>query len=164
MLQYSVAPRGDEMEKFNRALRGYDPDEVNAFLDQVIRQVENMIEDMKAKDARINELLALDDENQKLKDKVAQYERMEESLNKAIVMAQRTSDQMKLSAHQESEIILDDAKKSASRIVNEALLKAEKTEYEANTLRRNINVFKRRLKDIVEAQLQVIDEMDKTEL
>ena len=30
------------MDKFNRTLRGYDPDEVNQFLDQVIKQVEKM--------------------------------------------------------------------------------------------------------------------------
>ena len=30
------------MDKFTRTLRGYDPDEVNAFLDKVIVQVEKM--------------------------------------------------------------------------------------------------------------------------
>ena len=37
------------MDKFNRVLRGYDPDEVNKFLDEVIRQVEKMIKDIKVK-------------------------------------------------------------------------------------------------------------------
>ena len=32
------------MEKFNRVLRGYDPVEVNDFLDKVIAKVENMID------------------------------------------------------------------------------------------------------------------------
>ena len=52
MLQYAVAPRGEDMEKFNRALRGYDPEEVNAFLDQVITQVEKMIAEGKEKDKK----------------------------------------------------------------------------------------------------------------
>ena len=42
------------MEKFNRALRGYDPEEVNAFLDQVITQVEKMIAEGKEKDKKIS--------------------------------------------------------------------------------------------------------------
>jgi len=79
-------------------------------------------------------------------------------------MAQRTSDQIKMSARDERDAIIDDAKKNASRIVNEALLKAEKTEQEANLLRRNINVFKRRVKDIVEQQLDVVNELDKVDL
>ena len=37
------------MEKFTRTLRGYDPDEVNAFIDQVISQVELMVKDIKVK-------------------------------------------------------------------------------------------------------------------
>ena len=41
------------MEKFNRTIRGYDPDEVNRFLDKVISQVEVMVNEMKEKDARI---------------------------------------------------------------------------------------------------------------
>ena len=51
------------MEKFNRTLRGYDPIEVNQFLDQVIRQVERMVNDIKVKDARIAELEVMEEEN-----------------------------------------------------------------------------------------------------
>ena len=152
------------MEKFNRTLRGYDPEEVNAFFDKVIKQVEQMIEDNKKKDKQIAELVSIAEENTRLKQKLAQYERMEATLNRAILMAQKTSDQMRVAAHQESEVILDDAKKNANRIINEALLQAEKTEQEANMLRRNINIFKRRIKAIIEEQLQVVDELDKTEL
>ena len=38
------------MEKFNRTLRGYDPVEVNQFLDQVIKKVENIV--FQAKEAK----------------------------------------------------------------------------------------------------------------
>ncbi len=152
------------MEKFNRTLRGYDPDEVNRFLDKVITQVEQMVKEMKQKDQTITELRGLENENRTLREKISQYEHMEETLNKAILMAQRTSDQIKMSARDERDAIIDDAKKNASRIVNEALLKAEKTEQEANLLRRNINVFKRRVKDIVEQQLDVVNELDKVDL
>ena len=71
---------------------------------------------------------------------------------------------MRMAAHKESETIVDNAKKNATRIVNEALLRAEKTEDDAATLRRNVHTFKRRLKNIVEAQLEVIDEIDEIDL
>lgn len=148
------------MEKFNRTLRGYDPDEVNRFLDQVIQQVEQIVKENKEKDARIQELERFEQENRRLMQKVEQYEKVENTLNKAIIMAQKTSDQMRASAHQEAEVILSDAKKNANRIVNEALLKAEKTEDEAARLNRNIKIFKRRVKEIIEAQLEVIEEID----
>ena len=152
------------MEKFKRALRGYDPDEVNGFLDQIIKQVETMIEEIKERDAKIVELENVALENVRLKDKVEQYERMEGTLNKALFMAQKTSEQIKLSAHQESTILLEEAKQNASRIINEALLRAEKTEMEANMLKRNVNIFKRRLRDIIETQLEIVDDIEKIEL
>lgn len=152
------------MEKFNRTLRGYDPEEVNSFLDNVIAQVETMISDIKEKDAKIAELEKVELENKALKEKLLQYERMEATLNKTIMMAQKTSEQVRVSTQRECDAVLEDAKRNANRIVNEALLRAEKTEQEANMLRRNINIFKRRVKDIVEAQLEVVNEMDQVEL
>ena len=159
------------MDKFNRTLRGYDPDEVNKFLDQVIKQVERMIVDLKEKDKqialrdeKIAELTKMVNSTGRMREKLAQYERMEATLNRAIVMAQKTSDQIKANAHRESEIILEDAKKNASRIVNESLLRAEKTDMESNMIKRNTNIFKRKLKDILESQLELVEDIEKIEL
>ena len=159
------------MDKFNRVLRGYDPDEVNKFLDQVIKQVERMIADLKEKDKqialrdeKIAELTKMVNSTGHMRDKLAQYERMEATLNRAIVMAQKTSDQIKSNAHRESEIILEDAKKNASRIVNESLLRAEKTDMESNMIKRNTNIFKRKLKDILESQLELVEDIEKIEM
>lgn len=159
-----MAPKGNVMEKFSRTLRGYNPEEVNRFLDKIINQVETIVNESKEKDLRIAQLEKLEVENEQLKEKIEQYERVEATLNKAIMMAQKTSEQIKLAAHDESELLIDEAKKNANRIVNEALLRAEKTEFEANMLRRNIGIFKRRIKDIVEAQLEVVEELEKVEL
>ena len=152
------------MEKFNRTIRGYDPEEVNDFLDKVISQVEVMVNEMKEKDTRIAELESFEVENQALKEKIEQYERMEGTVNKAILMAQKTSDQMKVSAQNESDAIIQNAKNNANRIINEALMRAEKTENEAALLKRNVVIFKKRIKDIVEAQLEVVNEMDEIDL
>lgn len=151
------------MEKFTRTLRGYDPNEVNNFIDQVISQVEIMVNDIKSKNKKIAELSSLEEENAKLKEKLATYERMEGTLNRAILMAEKTSEQIKLSAHQESETIINDAKRNANRIVNDALLRAEKTEMEADMLRRNITIFKRKLKSIIEAQLDMVNDIEKVD-
>lgn len=156
------------MEKFTRTMRGYDPSEVNRFLDNVIKQVDKMVKLIKEKDAaikvrdqKIMELQRQMAETNKLRDKIAQYERMESTLNRAIVMSQKTSDQIKSNAYRESEIIIDNAKKNATRIVNEALLEAEKAEVEASRIRRNIIVYKRKLKDLLQAQLSMIEDIEK---
>ena len=149
------------VEKFNRTLRGYDPVEVNRFLDQVISQVEGLIKELKVKNTRIAELEAIEQENKRLRQKIEQYEKTEETLNRAIIMAQKTSDQMRMSARQESEAMINEARQNANRIVNDALLKAERAQDEADMLKRNVTIFKRRLRDIVEAQLEVVEKKKK---
>lgn len=167
------------MEKFSRVLRGYDPNEVNDFLDKVIAKVEAMVKDLDEKDKQIIELKKLQQENNErqmsnlkkleqenltLTSKIAQFERMEENLKKAILMAEKTSEQIKLTAYQERDIIVSDAKKNASRIVNEALLKAESIEKESDMLRRNMIVFKKRLKDALSTQVELIEDIEKIEI
>lgn len=156
------------MEKFTRTLRGYDPVEVNRFLDQIIKQVSKMVkvikekdEAIKLRDQKIQNLQKSMSETNKLREKLAQYERMHDTLNKAIVMAQKTSDQIKTNAISESEILMENAKKNANRIVNEALMQAEKAEIEANRIRRNIVVYKRKLKDLLQSQLDMIEDIEK---
>lgn len=152
------------MEKFTRTLRGYDPEEVNAFIDKIINQVETMVGQMKEKDEKIEKLEAMEEEYQFLKEKEEQWDRMEETLKRAILMAEKTSEQIRLAAHQERESVITDAKRNASRIVNEALLKAESIEKEANSLKRNVVLFKKRLKDIIETQLELVDDIEKIDI
>ena len=152
------------MEKFSRVLRGYDPDEVNSFLDKVIAKVEAMVKEIDDKDKQIASYKSLEEENKKLNDKVAQFSRMEENLKRAILMAEKTSEQIKLTAYQERDIIVSDAKKNANRIVNEALLKAEEIEKETDNLRRNMTVFKKRLKGTLETQLELVDDIEKIDI
>lgn len=147
------------MDKFNRTLHGYDPDEVNAFLDQVISHVEKMVSDLREKDLKIKEL----------EDKInfqpkSDVEKASDSLAQSIVIARRTSDQIKDSAYRERDLIVEDAKRNANRIVNEALMKAERAEDQAETLRRKTNIFKRRLRNVIEEQLEMVDEIEKIDM
>ena len=138
------------MEKFSTALRGYRKEEVNKFVDDVIKQVEEMLSDLKKKDLEIAEL----------KNSLEKYKNLEDTLNRAIYLAEDTSSQMKKQARDESESIINDAKKNASRIVNEALMQAEKTQMENLALKRNIITFKKRLRSILETQLELVDDID----
>ena len=60
----------------------------------------------------------------------------------------------------EGKIIVEEARKNASRIVNDALLRAEKIELKADILERNVRIFKRKLKLVIEQQLAVVDEIE----
>jgi cell division initiation protein len=150
------------MERFDRTIQGYDPKEVNEFLDKVIVEVESMIAASKEKDKKITNLELA---NQKLQDQINILKSNNNpNMDSTLYIAQKASDEIKESACLEKEMIVSNAKKDADRIVNEALLRAEKTNDEADMLRRNIKVFKHRLKSIVEAQLEVIEDIDHIDL
>lgn len=138
------------MKKFKKALRGYNVKEVNAFINEVISQVEKMV----AEDNRKNAVI------QSLNNELTKYKKMEATLNKSIVMAEETASQMRKMARIEGESIINDAKKNANKIINEALLKSQKIESESAILKKNISIFKSRLKNIIEQQLQMVDDID----
>ena len=138
------------MKKFSTSIGGYSKSEVNAFVSEVAKEYESMLNNLKKRDAEITEL----------KQKLVQYQNMESTLNKAIMIAEDTSSQIKRMARDESKSIIDDARRNASRIVNDALLKAEKLEQDGERLKQRIVAFKRRFKAIVETEWDAIEQID----
>lgn len=129
---------------------GYDKAEVNEFVNEVTKQFESILDKLKQKDADI----------MKLKKELEKYENLEGTLNKTILAAEEVSNNMRNVARSESKSILDEARKNASRILNDALLKAEKAQNDADMLKRRVINFKRRFRQAVENELDVIDNID----
>ena len=158
-----IALRGDNLEKFSRTLHGYNPEEVNSFLDEVKNQVEKLIESNRQKNEEIL-LLKSQIKNAKTSDelikKAQKFDELEATLNKAIVMAENTGEHIRRVAKQERDLMLEEAKKNASIIINDALVRSEKIEYQASLLRKNIIMFKRKLKINLEEQLKLVDDIE----
>lgn len=142
------------MEKFSYEANGYNRNEVNNFVGDVITQTEGIIQ--KCKEQR--------EEIRKLKEELKHYREIENSLKDAVMRAEMAGDNIKKMAREESNMLITDAKNNASRIVNEALLKAEKIETKADTLEHNIKILKRKLKLIIEQQLAVVEEIEVLDL
>ena len=138
------------MKKFNTVFRGYDKKQVQDFLDTVIKNYELLLTKSKK----------TEEENKKLVEQIAYYQRIEDTMNRAIYTAEAAGDQIKSSARKEAESLITEARHNASRIINDALLKAERAQNHADQLRRNTEVLKRRLRQIIENQLEVINEID----
>ena len=138
------------MEKFETRFRGYDITQVNKFIDEVIKEYESLLNKSKECEREI----------ENLKEKLTYYENIESTLNHAMFNAESKGDQIRKLANEEASRIINDARKNANRIINEALLKAERANDDADRLRRNINHLKRRLRSVVEGQLEVIEELE----
>ncbi len=142
------------MDKFKVVEKGYSIAEVNKFVDDVILQTESMLEKMKKQHS----------ENMLLKQEIEKYRKMETDLKNALFKAEQSGSDIKKQAYEEKNLIIEEARKNASRIVNDALLRAEKIEIKADTLERNMRIFKKKLKLVVEQQLAVIDEIEELNL
>lgn len=141
------------MEKFNTTFRGYDKKQVQKCLDEIIHNYESLLNKSKQTEA----------DNKTLLERLSHYERIEETLNRAIFTAESASDQIKATARKECENMVNEARRNASRIINDALLKAEKAQEQADLLKRNTNILKRRIRQIIETQLEVISELDRVD-
>ena len=142
------------MDKFNYEANGYNRAEVNKFVTDVIKETEGIIKKCKDQKKEIADL----------KEKLSHYEDLENTLKQSLINAEKTADNVKRLAREEADIIVSDAKHNASRIVGESLLKARKIEQEADTLEKNVKIFKRKLKIIVEQQMAVVEEIETLDL
>ena len=140
--------------RFSIEENGYNKAEVNKLIDDVIVQTEGIIERVKKQSKEIKEL----------KEELGKYKRMEDTLKSSMYKAEVASNNIKKQAIDEGKMIVEDAKRNASRIVNDALIRSEKIELKADTLERNVRIFKKKLKLIVEQQLAVVDEIEELDL
>ena len=138
------------MEKFSYETNGYNRNEVNEFINDVIKETESIVERVKIQQIQIDAL----------QKELDHYKSIENSLNTTIRKAEETGNGIKKIAREESDIIIEDAKHNATRIINEALMKAEKVEQEREILEKNLKIFKRKLRIIMEQQKAVAEELE----
>ncbi|WP_299086987.1 DivIVA domain-containing protein [uncultured Metabacillus sp.] len=145
-----LTPLDIHNKEFSKGFRGYDEDEVNEFLDQVIKDYEMIIREKKELESRVSELT----------EKLGHFTNIEETLNKSIIIAQEAGEDVKRNAQKESKLIIKEAEKNADRIINEALAKSRKIAMEIEELKKQSKVFRTRFQMLIEAQLDLLKNDD----
>lgn len=145
-----LTPLDIHNKEFNKGFRGYDEDEVNEFLDQVIKDYELVLREKKEMEERLNDM----------NERLGHFVNIEETLNKSIIIAQEAGEDVKRNAQKEAKLIIREAEKNADRIVNESLSKARKIALEIEDLKKQSKVFRTRFKMLIEAQLDMLNTDD----
>jgi cell division initiation protein len=145
-----LTPLDIHNKEFSKGFRGYDEDEVNEFLDQVIKDYELIIREKKQLEEKVAELT----------EKLGYFTNIEETLNKSILIAQETAEEVKRNAQKEAKLIIKEAEKNADRIISEALAKSRKIALEVEELKRQSKVFRTRFRMLIEAQLEMLNNDD----
>lgn len=94
---------------FRRAVRGYDTELVDDFLDMVAERLEELVK----------QNVALSERAEHLQEQVASYREREKALNEALVTAQQLRSEAQAQADREAELIRREAQSQAERIVEE---------------------------------------------
>ena len=91
----AITPLEIHNKEFPTKMRGYDQDEVNEFLDQIIRDYELLIRDNKE----------LKDNLEIVNKKLVNFEDMQDSLNRSILVAQDAADRLQVNTDKEIEVL-----------------------------------------------------------
>ena len=138
------------VNKFSSSIQGYNKEEVNNFVKEVTVEYENMLKKLKSSCEII----------ESLRSELKHYKDIESTLNRAILIAEESTSNIKKAAYDESKVIIEDAKRDATKLLNNALTKAERIESDAESLRRKVAVYKRRFRDLIEDQLDELEQFD----
>ncbi len=149
-----LTPLDIHNKEFKRSLRGYNEDEVNDFLDRVIKDYEALIRQHKE----------LEEKYSQMEEQVKNFRMMEDSLGKSIMLAQETSEELKQNARKEAQLVVREAEKNADRIVQDALNKARKTAMELDEVKKQAAVFRARFHSLMQAQMELLKSTEWDEL
>lgn len=127
-----LSPLEIKKQEFAKAFRGYDVEEVQAFLQMMSSQWETLLEENRR----------LKEEVRDYQNKIEHYEKVEEALQNALESARQTAKEK-----------IDNAEQKAANLVQEAEQKAEKIREEAHqdryTMKREVSKLKHRREEIV---------------
>jgi len=146
----ALTPLEMRNKEFRKSFRGYDEEEVDEFLDQVIKDYESVYKES----IELKEALAAKDSN------IDQYRDLEDTLKKTLVIAQQTADDMKQGAAREAVVIVEEARLKAEQIVAAAEERARAILREYEDIRKQAQVFKTKLRSFLRSQLDLVQEED----
>ena len=146
---------------FSTKFRGFDPEEVDEFLDIVVRDYEDLVRNNHEMERHIRSL----------EERLSYFDEMKDSLSQSVLIAQDTAERVKQAAQERSNNIIQQAEQDAQRLLEEAKYKAneilrqatdnaKKVAVETEELKNKSRVFHQRLKSTIESQLAIVKSSD----
>ena len=168
MKKMALTPLDIQNKSFPVKMRGYEKDEVDDFLDLIVRDYEDAVQ----KNRELEKALKHAEE------KLEYFNELKDALNQAIIVAQDTADKVKTSASKESEVIVTSAQnkademvakaekrahqlmttaeEKAKEILTEATNNARQLAVETNDLKKKTRVFHSNMLLMLQSQLEMV--------
>jgi len=139
---------GLEEKKFRKRLMGLNPVDVEAFLLDVTEELRRF----KEEGANLKKDL------QTLESEIKEHRDREKTIRAVLISAQVNAEQIKANAEREAKLVISQAEVKAEQILNEAGNRLTRMEQEISEMRRNRIQFGARMRSLLDAFRQMLDE------
>jgi cell division initiation protein len=134
-------------QEFKKSMRGFDPVEVETFLDLVAGEYEELL----AENERLQK------QNESIEADLKHFREAERTLKQTLYNVQKTSQQSKENSVKEANLIKKEAQLSAIQLVERARSEVHKMQEEVLALKRQKDSLITRLKHILSSQIELLD-------
>ena len=142
-----ITPMDIEQQEFSRSFRGYSEEEVDDFLDKIVKDYEELI----------NENVRLNEEIEKMQEKLKEFSQIEETLRNSLLNAQKSAEEIKGRVENEAKVIIEKAEMEAKALKREVLQSEDVMKNEIDNLRRYKFIFKEKFKSMLNLYLRMIE-------
>lgn len=149
-----LTPLDIKKQEFKRLMRGYDPEEVHTFLEMVAEEFEILQ----------REKNRLEDEALKLRTQLHDYQEVERTLKQTLMNAQESVQLSRDNSKREADLLLREAELQAEKILEDARHKLAQLKNDLLIVRAQKDSFARRLRHLLESQLELIGVLELDDL
>jgi cell division initiation protein len=142
-----ITPLDVRKQEFRKAVRGFDCDEVRAFLSTLADEYETVLVDNK----QIREMIM------EQEDKIQEYQGMERNLRDTLMTAERVMQETRDNASKKGDLIVKDAEMKARQVLEECRMRTEELRREIMTLRQEKESYLGRFKSLAAAQIKFVE-------
>jgi len=142
-----ITPLDIQQKQFPMRFRGFDVEEVYAFLEVVREQMEDLL--------RENALLK--EQVQRGENQIKEYRDMETTLRETLMTAQQMVEDYKTNARKEAELLMKEAELNADSLMREAQEKVVKIHEDIVDLKGIRRHFKEELKRLIESHMGMLE-------
>ena len=146
-----LTPMDINNKEFKRGLRGYNPEEVDELMDEIVENYEELFKE----NATLKEKLIVQTEQ------IEHYKKIEDTIQNTLVLAQNAADQAKDSSKKESDLIIKNANETAQRIVDKAHNDVIQINDEYDRIKQEFVKFKVKFRNFINTQLETFDDLEK---
>ncbi len=142
-----ITPLEIQQKQFPIKFRGFDVEEVYAFLEVIRQEMEELLRDNASLKERLHQAETM----------LQEYRDMENTLRETLMTAQQMVEDYKTNARKEAELIVKEAELRADAIVREAQDKVVKIHEDIVDLKGIRTHFKEELKRLIEGHLKMLE-------